>query len=145
MWILIFMIKRVHHVGVVVRNLDEALGMYEKIFDLKPSEVKTTSDGQVKVAFLPVGDGEIELIQPLDYNSALSRFLQSHGEAIHHISLATNDIEGDVDKIRKEGGSFLADNPVIGAHGVPIIFMDPRTTNDIPIELLQEPRRNRSE
>ncbi len=130
------MIKRVHHVGIVVSNLDETLEMYEKIFDLKPSKVKV--HGQIKVAFLPVGDGEIELIQPLDSDSFIGKFLKTHGEGIQHLSLATDDIDGDVDKIREKGGSFVEEKPAIGAHGVPIIFSDPRTTRGISIELLQE-------
>jgi len=132
------MIKRLNHVGVIVRNLDETLKTYESIFGLKPTTVKTAMEGKARVAFVPVGDGEIELIQPLDPNMPQSKFLQTRGQGIHHISLSTDNIESEVDRMRKEGVAFAAESPRIGAHGVKIIFTKPETTDDITVELCEE-------
>jgi methylmalonyl-CoA epimerase len=132
------MIKRVNHVGVIVHNLDDTLKVYEKIFGLKPTTVKTAMEGKAKVAFLPVGDGEIELIQPLDPNMSQSKFLQTRGQGIHHISLSTDNIESEVDRMRREGVAFAAEVPKIGAHGVKIIFTKPETTDNITVELCEE-------
>ncbi|MEM2634953.1 MAG: VOC family protein, partial [Nitrososphaerales archaeon] len=87
------MIKKISHIGIVVRNMDETLKLFERAFNLKPAVVKEAMDGKLKVAFIPVGDDEIELLQPLDLNIPLGEFLQTHGQGIHHISLATDDIE----------------------------------------------------
>jgi methylmalonyl-CoA epimerase len=133
------MIKRLNHVGVIVHNLDDTLKVYEKIFGLKPTTVKTAMEGKARVAFVPVGDGEIELIQPLDPNMPQSKFLQTRGQGIHHISLSTNNIESEVDRMRKEGVAFAAEAPRIGAHGVKIIFTKPETTDNITVELCEEP------
>ena len=133
------MIKRLNHVGVIVHDLDNTLKIYEKIFGLKPSTVKTAMEGKAKVAFVPVGDGEIELIQPLDPTLPQSKFLQTRGQGIHHISLSTDNIESEVDRMRKEGVAFAAEAPKIGAHGVKIIFTKPETTDNITIELCEEP------
>jgi methylmalonyl-CoA/ethylmalonyl-CoA epimerase len=95
------MIKRHNHVGVIVYNLDETLKIYERIFGLKPSIVKTAMEGRARVAFVPVGDGEMELIQPLDPSLPQSKFLQTRGQGIHHISLSTDDIDSEVDRMRK--------------------------------------------
>jgi methylmalonyl-CoA/ethylmalonyl-CoA epimerase len=133
------MIKRLNHVGVVVHNLDDTLKIYEKIFGLKPTTVKTAMDGKAKVAFVPAGDGEIELIQPMDPNMPQSKFLQTRGQGIHHISLSTDNIESEVDRMRKEGVAFAAEAPKIGAHGVKIIFTKPETTDNITVELCEEP------
>jgi methylmalonyl-CoA epimerase len=132
------MIKRLNHVGVIVHNLDDTLKIYEKIFGLKPTTVKTAMEGKARVAFIPVGDGEIELIQPLDPNMPQSKFLQTRGQGIHHISLSTDNIESEVDRMRKEGVAFAAEAPKIGAHGVKIIFTKPETTDDIIVELCEE-------
>jgi methylmalonyl-CoA/ethylmalonyl-CoA epimerase len=132
------MIKRLNHVGVIVRNLDETLKTYESIFGLKPATVKTAMEGKARVAFVPVGDGEIELIQPLDPNMPQSKFLQTRGQGIHHISLSTDNIESEVDRMKQEGVAFAAEAPKIGAHGVKIIFTKPETTDDITVELCEE-------
>jgi methylmalonyl-CoA/ethylmalonyl-CoA epimerase len=133
------MIKRLNHVGVVVQNLDDTLRIYERIFGLKPATVKTAMEGKARVAFVPVGDGEIELIQPLDPSLPESKFLQTRGQGIHHISLSTNNIESEVDRMRNEGVAFVAEAPRIGAHGVKIIFTKPETTENITVELCEEP------
>jgi len=132
------MIKRINHVGVIVHSLDDTLKIYEKIFGLKPTTVKTAMEGKARVAFVPVGDGEIELIQPLDPDMPQSKFLQTRGQGIHHISLGTDNIESEVDRMRKEGVAFAAEAPKIGAHGVKIIFTKPETTDNITVELCEE-------
>jgi methylmalonyl-CoA/ethylmalonyl-CoA epimerase len=132
------LIKKISHVGVIVSNLDEALKVYEKIFGLKPQVVKEALEGKIRVAFIPVCDGEIELIQPIDTNLPLSKFLQNHGAGIHHIALATDDIDLEIDRMKKQGVAFAKDEPQIGAHGVKIIFTKPETTGDLTVELCQQ-------
>jgi methylmalonyl-CoA epimerase len=132
------MIKRLNHVGVIVHNLDDTLRIYERIFGLKPTTVKTAMEGKARVAFVPVGDGEIELIQPLDPNMPQSKFLQTRGQGIHHISLSTDNIDSEVGRMRKEGVGFAAEAPKVGAHGVKIIFTRPETTDNITVELCEE-------
>jgi methylmalonyl-CoA/ethylmalonyl-CoA epimerase len=132
------MIKRVNHIGVIVHDLDKTLKVYERIFGLKPTTVKTAMEGKARVAFVPVGDGEIELIQPLDPNLPQSKFLQTRGQGIHHISLSTDNIESEVARMTREGVAFAAEAPKIGAHGVKIIFTKPETTDNITVELCEE-------
>lgn len=132
------MIKRISHIGIVVRNMDEVLKLFERAFNLKPVVVKEAMEGKLKVAFIPVGDDEIELLQPLDLNIPLGKFLQTHGQGIHHISLATDNIEFEIERMKKEGIEFVEEKPRIGAHGVKIIFTKPETTGGINVELCQE-------
>jgi methylmalonyl-CoA/ethylmalonyl-CoA epimerase len=136
------MIRRLSHVGIVVGNLEESLEQYERLFNLKPTAVVDALGGKVKAAFVPVGDGEIELLQPVDQNVPLMEYLRSHGSGIHHISLATDNIEAEVDRLRKAGVVFDRDKPTIGAHGTKIIFTVPHSTNGIPIELTEEQRKS---
>ena len=132
------MIKRLNHVGIVVHDLDATLKIYERIFGLKPATVRTGMEGKARFAFVPVGDGEIELIQPLDPALPLSEFLETHGQGLHHITLSTDNIESEVDRMRKVGVAFAAEQPMIGAHGVKIIFAKPETTDNIMVELCEE-------
>ena len=132
------MIRRLSHVGIVVENLEESLKQYERLFNLKPTAVVDALGGKVKAAFVPVGDGEIELLQPIDQNVPLMEYLRKHGSGIHHISLATDSIDAEVDRLRNEGVVFDRDKPTIGAHGTKIIFTVPQSTNGVPIELMEE-------
>ncbi len=133
------MIKRMSHVGVVVEDLQETLRVYEKVLHLKPRAIVDAAEGKVKAAFVPIGDDEIELLQPIDPNIPLMQYLRRQGSGIHHISLATDDIEGDVERMKRDGVTFDREKPTVGAHGTRIIFTDPKSTGGIPIELLEEP------
>jgi methylmalonyl-CoA/ethylmalonyl-CoA epimerase len=94
--------------------------------------------GKARVAFVPMGDGEIELLQPKGPEIPLSTFLQTHGQGIHHISLSTDDIDSDVDRMKGEGVAFADEKPKVGAHGVRIIFTKPETTGGIAFELSKQ-------
>ena len=135
------MIKRIDHVGIVVENLKETLNTYEKTLHLKPRATVDASEGKLRIAFLSVGDGEIELIQPIDPDTPLMGFLRKQGSALHHISVATDDIEADVERMRKDGVVFDRERPTVGAHGTRIIFTDPKSTGGIPIELMEQPAK----
>jgi len=132
------MIRRLSHVGIVVENIEESLRKYERLFNLKPTAVVDALEDKMRVAFVPVGDGEIELLQPIDQNAPMMGYFRTHGTGIHHISLTTDDIEADVSRLRKEGVVFDRDKPTIGAHGTRIIFTVPQSTDSIPFELMEQ-------
>jgi methylmalonyl-CoA/ethylmalonyl-CoA epimerase len=88
---------------------------------------------------VPVGGDEIELLQPIDPTLPLTQYLRKQGTGIHHISLATDDIESDVERMKRDGVVFDREKPTVGAHGTRIIFTDPKSTGGIPIELIEEP------
>ena len=137
------MIKRLGHVGVVVENMEQSLGEYARLFGLKPTAVVDALGGKVRAAFLPVGDGEIELLQPIAENVPLMQFLKSHGKGIHHISLTTDDIDADVARLRKLGVLFDREKPTVGAHGTRIIFTLPQSSDSIAIELMEQPAQSK--
>jgi len=130
-------------VGVVVENMEQSLGEYARLFGLKPTAVVDALGGKVRAAFLPVGDGEIELLQPIAENVPLMQFLKSHGKGIHHISLTTDDIDADVARLRKLGVLFDREKPTVGAHGTRIIFTLPQSSDSIAIELMEQPAQSK--
>ena len=129
--------------GVVVENMEQSLGEYARLFGLKPTAVVDALGGKVRAAFLPVGDGEIELLQPIAENVPLMQFLKSHGKGIHHISLTTDDIDADVARLRKLGVLFDREKPTVGAHGTRIIFTLPQSSDSIAIELMEQPAQSK--
>ena len=131
------MIKRVNHVGVVVEDMDEALKVYERIYGVTPRVVKEAMQGKLKVAFIPVGDGEIELLQPIDMSILFGQVLKARGQGIHHGALATDDIEAEMERMKKQGVAFDSEKPRVGAHGVRIVFTKPETTGGVPVELCE--------
>jgi len=138
------MIKRLGHVGIVIQDMEKSLSQYQALFDLKPTAVVDAMGGKVRAAFVPVGDGEIELLQPLDESGPLMKYLREHGTGIHHISFTTDDIDGDVRRLRKEGVQFDRETPTVGAHGTRIIFTIPQSTDNVAIELMEETPRQQT-
>ncbi len=138
------MFNRINHVGVVVRDLNETLELFDKLFQLKPDVVKDTMEGKLKVAFVPVGNDEIELLQPLDPDTPLGEVLRKSGQGIHHLALSTDNIDADVERLKKKGVVFDQEKPRIGAHGVKIILTRPETTGGIIVELCEEKSPNLS-
>jgi len=130
------MIKKISHIGIVVIDLDKTLRIYEKIFGLTAEKVVTTSSS--KIAFIPVAEGEIELIQPLDSSSRSANFLSTRGEGIHHIAFETDDIEIEMVEMESKGVVMTDKKPRIGAHGVKIAFISPESTNGVITELIEK-------
>ena len=131
------MIKRIHHVSVVVRDMEEALKLYEGLFGLRAEKIETLPEQGVRVALLPVGGSEIELIQPLDPNSGVARFLESRGEGVHHICLEVDNIDRELEELEKKGVQLIDKKGRLGAGGK-VAFLHPRSTRGMLIELVQK-------
>jgi len=132
------MIKRLHHVGVAVSNLDEALNVYKSVFGLEPSYVKELKEQKIRVASLKLGDASIELFEPSDPTSTVAAFLAKRGEGMHHIALAVDDIRGALDAAQKAGATAIDKEPKVGAEGQLVAFLHPKSTRGTLVELCQE-------
>ncbi|MDO8490452.1 MAG: methylmalonyl-CoA epimerase [Dehalococcoidia bacterium] len=128
------MIKKLHHIAVVVTNLDDALAMYDKLFGLKPTKVATVPAQGVKAALLPIGQTEIELLEPIDPNSGVAKFLAKQGEGMHHICLETDDVAADLNTLGDKGVALIDKTPRMGLAGK-VGFMHPKSTKGVLIEL----------
>lgn len=134
--------RRIDHVAIIVRNIEQALVFYRDILGIEPSDIQDVPTEQVRIAFLPMGgpDGsEIELIQPTTPDSSLSRFLEKRGEGLHHICLEVEDIAASLDEMQASGTPVLDSQPRIAAEGK-AIFIHPKGTNGVLLELLERPR-----
>ena len=133
------MIKKIDHIAIVVRSIEEALPTYEGALGLELTEVEEMPEQAVKIAFLPVGESEIELVEPLTTDSGVARFLEKRGEGLHHICLEVEDIEAALQDLAAKGVRLIDEQPRQGAHGR-VAFLHPKSAHGVLIELIEKPR-----
>jgi methylmalonyl-CoA epimerase len=132
--------KRIDHIAIIVRNIEQALLFYRDTLGITPSEVKEVPTEQVRIAFLPMGGpggSEIELIEPTNADSSLAKFLEKRGEGLHHICLEVENIDTALAEMQAQGAPVLDKQPRIAAEGR-AIFLHPKGTNGVLLELLQK-------
>jgi methylmalonyl-CoA/ethylmalonyl-CoA epimerase len=136
------MLQNVDHIAIVVKDLDDALGVYRDALGLSLERIEEMPDEQVRVAFLPLAEGnsKIELVQPTTTDSGIARFLAKHGEGIHHICLAVADIEAAIEAMAAKGLQIIGDKPGMGHNGQKYIFVHPKTTHGVLLELYEKPK-----
>ncbi|MEE8472804.1 MAG: methylmalonyl-CoA epimerase [Dehalococcoidia bacterium] len=131
------MIKKVDHLGVAVKSIEEALGLYRDALGLHVEKVQEQPSDGVKVCFLPVGDSEIELLEPLSDEGPLAKFLENKGEGIHHICLEVDDIDRELKDLEAKGVQLIDKVSRPGAVGK-VAFLHPRSTKGVLLELVQK-------
>lgn len=129
---------RVHHVAVLVRDLDAALGFYRDRLGLPVELVLPIESDGVRIAFLPVGESKVELVEPTDPATGVARFLDSRGEGFHHVCLEVADLAGELRRLAGEGVELIDSAPRRGAEG-PVAFIHPRSANGVLVELIEAP------
>jgi len=131
------MITRIDHIGIAVNSIEAVRDFYEKVLGLKITETEIVQDQKVKVAFLPIGDSEIELLESTDNEGPIAKFIASRGEGIQHIALRVSDIEAKLDELKARGVRLIDQAPRKGAGGARIAFLHPKDTNGTLIELCE--------
>jgi methylmalonyl-CoA/ethylmalonyl-CoA epimerase len=128
-------INRIAHLGIAVKDLDAALGLFTGAL---PLDLVHTEDYQgMKIGFISVGDSSIELLQDVSGSSSIRKFLDNNGEGIHHIAFEVDDIEQAVAELKKKGIRLIDEKPRAGAHGMSVAFMHPKATHGVLMELVQ--------
>lgn len=131
----------IHHVAIVVRSIDEALPRYRSLFGLEPeTDPMDFASQAVRLCFLPTGpdpSARIELVEPIDPDSGVARFLAAHGEGVHHLCFLTEDLPATLDALAAAEAELIDREPRPGAHGT-VAFVHPRTLNGVLWELLEK-------
>ncbi|HZO70617.1 MAG TPA: methylmalonyl-CoA epimerase [Ktedonobacteraceae bacterium] len=133
--------RRIDHVAIIVRNIEQALAFYRDTLGITPGEIRDVPSEQVRIAFLPLGGpggSEIELIEPTTPDSSLVKFLEKRGEGLHHICLEVDDIDAALQEMQEKGAPVLDKEPRIAAEGR-AIFLHPKGTNGVLLELIEKP------
>jgi methylmalonyl-CoA/ethylmalonyl-CoA epimerase len=131
-------IGKIHHVAVVVRDIETALGLYRDKLGLPVEAVMDMDYDKVVIGFLPVGEVKIELVQPTDTTTGVARFLESKGEGFHHVCFEVPDIQTSLDKLAAMGLSLIDTKARKGGEG-PVAFVHPKSCNGVLVELIEEP------
>lgn len=132
------MLIAINHIGIAVKNLEESIITFKKIFDFGDYHLETVTDQKVRIASFKLGDVMIELTPPTDEGSPVQKFIEKRGEGIHHIAFESTDIESDLENVKNNGINLINDVPVDGAHDMKIAFLHPKTTIGVLMELCQK-------
>jgi methylmalonyl-CoA epimerase len=127
---------KIDHIGIVVRDIREALRVYETALGLPLEEVSDVPDQKVQVAFLPIGESNIELVQPTSDDTGIARYLAKRGEGIHHLCIEIEDIEAALAQLKAQDVPLIDETPRRGAHGR-VAFVHPKGAHGVLIELVE--------
>lgn len=131
------MVDKVDHIGIAVSNLDEAVKLYNDVLGLELHGIEVVEDQKVRVAFLPVGDTEIELLESTSPEGPIAKYVEAKGQGIQHIAFQVDDIEAALEEMRAKGMRLIDEKPRYGAGGAKITFLHPKSTNGVLIELCE--------
>ena len=130
-------IRRIDHLGIAVKDLESALGLWRDHLGLEVTFTEVVESQKVKVAALAVGESRIELLEPTDPESPVARFIEGRGEGVHHVALAVDDIGLALQEARAAGLRLIDESPRRGAGGALIAFLHPKSTGGVLVELCQ--------
>ena len=132
------MLKKIDHIGIAVHDMDEGLRIFQDVFGLKPIKVETLEDISVKIAFLPLGEVLIELLQPTAPGAGrIGQFLREKGPGFHHIAYRVDSIDQALAKLKQQGVPMRDEAPRPGGDDSRIAFMDPAGTQNVLTELVE--------
>jgi len=129
------MIKKIDHIGIAVKDLDVALKFWEGALGLKAVETEVVEEQKVKVAFLPTGDSEVELLESTSPDGPIAKYIEKNGEGIQHIAFRVDNLEQRLAELKEKGVRLIDEKPRRGAGGAKIAFLHPKSTFGILVEL----------
>jgi methylmalonyl-CoA/ethylmalonyl-CoA epimerase len=130
--------SKINHIGIAVHNIEEAAKFYTEVLGLKLEGVQEVPDQKVKVAFLPIGEVRVELIEPTSPESPVAKYLEKSGPGIHHIAYQVADVAAEVEKLKAAEVKMVDQTPRRGAHDTLIAFVHPKASGGVLTELVQE-------
>jgi methylmalonyl-CoA/ethylmalonyl-CoA epimerase len=133
-------IKRIHHIAVLVENIDTSLEFWQSILGIEPSHISDYPQEDARIAFLPLGESEIELVQPTRRDSGLSRFLEKRGAGMHHLCLEVDDLKCLIQELVAKNVQLINEEPRVGEDGRLYAFIHPKSTSGVLVELYQLPK-----
>ena len=133
------MIKKINHIGIAVRSIEEAAKLYTEVLGLKVHDIETVAAYKVKIAMIPVGGSKIELLEPTDCEGKIAKYIAKNGEGLHHLALEVDDIEAALSSLKASGIPLIDETPRAGAGGTRVAFLDPKGAK-MSLELV-EPKR----
>jgi len=132
------MLEKIDHIGIAVKDLGQAIKLYKEAFGLEPSLVYESEYTKAKIAFFLVGETRIELIQPINPESVVGKFLEKKGEGIHHLSFKVRDVDHSLGELETKGIQLIDKKSRKVRENERVAFLHPKSTNGVLFELIQE-------
>lgn len=126
---------KVDHIGIAVKNLDETLKFYQDVLGLELQGTEVVEEQKVRVAFLPIGDTEVELLESTSDDGPIAKFIEKNGEGVQHIAFRVDNIEEAIEHMLSKGMKMIDEKPRYGAGGAKIAFVHPKSSNRVLVEL----------
>ena len=130
--------EKLEHIGIAVKNLDKSNQLFAKLLGKQPYKIEDVPLEGVRTSFFDVGGIKIELLEATRADSPIANFIEKRGEGLHHLAFATDNIEGEMKELSVKDFRLLSDQPKQGADNKMIVFLHPKTTNHVLVELCQE-------
>lgn len=132
------MVNKIEHIGIAVKNMDDANVLFEKMLGVPSYKMEAVESEGVLTSFFQTGNNKIELLEATNPESPIAKFLEKKGEGIHHIAFDVEDIEAEIIRLKKEGFVLINEIPKKGADNKLVVFLHPKNTNGVLVELCQE-------
>ena len=130
--------EKLEHIGIAVKNLEESNKLFAKLLGKPHYKIEEVGTEGVRTSFFDVGGIKIELLEATRPDSPIAKFIEKRGEGLHHLAFGTNQLEHDVKALSANGFTSISDQPNVGADNKRIVFIHPKTTNGVLIELCQD-------
>ncbi|WPO79799.1 methylmalonyl-CoA epimerase [Flavobacterium sp. KACC 22761] len=134
------MVNKIEHIGIAVKNMDDANVLFEKMLGVPSYKMEAVESEGVLTSFFQTGNNKIELLVATNPESPIAKFLEKKGEGIHHIAFDVDDIEAEIIRLKNEGFVLINEVPKKGADNKLVVFLHPKNTNGVLVELCQEIR-----
>lgn len=135
-----FMLDKIEHLGIAVKSLETSDSLFAKLIGREAYKMEEVEREGVKTSFYQIGESKIELLESTREDSPISKFIEKKGEGVHHIAFGVDDIYSEIERLKKEGFEFISEEPKDGADNKIVVFLHPKSTNGVLIELCQEKR-----
>jgi methylmalonyl-CoA/ethylmalonyl-CoA epimerase len=132
--------KKIEHLGIAVKNLKLSIPVYEKLLNTPCYKTESVESERVNTAFFQTGESKIELLEGVDPEGVIAKFIEKKGEGLHHVAFEVDDIEAEMKRLQAEGFLLLNEQPKRGADNKLICFLHPKSTQGVLVELCQEIR-----
>jgi len=134
-------LKNIDHIGIAVTNMQESLSFWETSLGIEPHGIQEVPEQKLRTAFLPIGETEIELLESSSAESSIAKFIEKHGEGLHHIAIRVDDIETALAELKAKGIQLIDETPRNGAGGARIAFVHPKATHGVLLELCERKQK----
>ncbi len=131
-------VQKLEHIGIAVSSLDEAIPYWENVLGLKCYNIEEVADQKVKTAFFKVGDIKIELLESTSEEGTIAKFIEKKGQGVHHLAFAVDNVEDALGDVESKGIKLIDKAPRLGAEGLSIAFLHPKSTFGVLTELCED-------